>query len=86
MTWGSASTFIAADNADAAVEVGNGIIDQVRKLAAFPRLGKFFASSPQGEVRELGFGCYRLLYLLAADEREVTILRVWHGARGKPQL
>ena len=83
---GAVIAFIAADNPPAANEIGEGILAQIRKIGDFPRIGKPFAHSPQGKIRELVFDKYRLLYRLSANERDVTMLRIWHGARGNPSL
>jgi plasmid stabilization system protein ParE len=83
---GSAVAYIAADNPRAAAAFGESVIARTRHRAAFPRLGKFFASSAAGEIRETVPGHYRILYGVSRDELAVTVFRVWPGARGEPEL
>lgn len=82
----SAVSYIATANPQAAIRFGEACVEHSRQLIAFPRLGRPFLTSPQGEVRELIVAPYRLLYRVASDGSVVTILRVWHAARGEPSI
>ena len=82
----AAVSYIATANPRAAIQFGEACVEHSRQLIAFPRLGRPFLSSPHGEVRELIVAPYRLLYRVASDDSCVTILRVWHAARGKPPI
>ena len=83
---GSAVANIAADNLRAAVAFGQAVIDRTHQLSAFTDSGRFFANSVAGEIRETVLGKYRLLYRVSTDKKVVTILRIWHGARGHPEI
>ena len=78
--------YIATDNPRAATKFGDACVEHSRQLIVFPRLGRPFLTTPHGEVRELIVAPYRLLYRVASDDSSVTILRVWHAARGEPPI
>ncbi|MDO3379713.1 type II toxin-antitoxin system RelE/ParE family toxin [Geoalkalibacter halelectricus] len=71
--------YIAQDNPGAAAKVVNGIFQKVQLLAKFPETGHKFRTEPEGEVRILLYGHYRIAYLWV-DEKDVVILGVFHGA------
>ncbi len=79
-------SYIATDNPRAAIKFGESCVEHSRHLSVFPRLGRPFLPSSLGEVRELVVAPYRLLYRVASDDSSVTILRVWHAARGEPPI
>lgn len=79
--------FIAADNPGAAARVGRGVLEHVRLLARFPFSGPAYPLGSAGSVREIVFRrTYRIFYSVVEPLRRVDVLRVWHGARGGPEL
>ena len=72
--------YIAGDNADAATRVVAGIYDKVQSLSDFPRLGHVYRREPEGEIRILMYGHYRIAYLVKQDHDVVEIIGVFHGA------
>jgi addiction module RelE/StbE family toxin len=80
----SAVRFIAKENPDAAVRVGNALIDRVAILEDFPLLGSLYPQRPG--VRKLVSRPYIIFYRLRLEENCVDILRYWHAARGEPEL
>lgn len=79
--------FIAAANPVAAERVGRGILEHVQLLARFPFIGPAYPLGLVGPVREIVFRrTYRIFYAVIDQPRRVEILRVWHGARGEPDL
>jgi toxin ParE1/3/4 len=78
-----AVSFIARENPAAAVAVRHRIAEAFALLARFPEAG---IAQPGGGERILqAKGTpYRLIY--RSDVAEVTILRIWHGARGWPPV
>jgi toxin ParE1/3/4 len=80
----SAVRFIATDNPEAAVRVGNALIDSVSILENFPLLGSPYAKRPG--VRKLVLRPYIIYYRPRLEENCVDILRYWHGAQGEPEL
>ena len=80
----SAVRFIAKDNPDAAVRVGNALIDRVSILEDFPLVGSAYSKRPG--VRKLVSRPYIIYYRLRLEDNCVDILRYWHGARTEPNL
>lgn len=80
----AAVRFIAADNPDAAVRVGNALIDRVAILENFPLIGSPYPKRPG--VRKLVSRPYVIYYRPRLEDNCVDILRYWHGARGEPEL
>lgn len=72
--------YIAQENPSAAANVAQGIYDRVQSLGEFPDLGQRYRSGPEGDVRILLFGHYRIAYLRHKAKAVVDILGVFHDA------
>jgi toxin ParE1/3/4 len=79
-------SYIARDNPEAALRLGNGILDHVRILARFPFIGPTYPSGVRGPLRQIVFRSYRIFYDVSEELRRVDILHVWHGAREEPEF
>lgn len=71
--------YIAQDDPSAAAKVISGIYENVRLLKSFPELGHKYKSEPEGDIRILLYGHYRIAYLIKEKET-IEILGVFHGA------
>ena len=80
----SAVRVIAKENPEAALRVGNELIDRVAILENFPLLGSLYSKRPG--VRKLVARPYLIFYRARIEEKCVDILRYWHSARGEPEL
>jgi plasmid stabilization system protein ParE len=73
--------FIAEENPAAAHHVARELLDGIRGLRRFPRMGKRVATAPgqlaPEEIRDWFTGDYIMRYLILDDR--IAILRVWHG-------
>ena len=79
--------YLAADDPRAAEHVGRGILEHVELLARFPFIGPAYPLGSGGPVREIVVRrTYRVFYVVKESPRIVEVLRVWHGARGEPEL
>lgn len=76
--------FIARDNPQAAARFGSKLIESVRNLAAFPRLGRVVPEKNDENIREIIFKSYRIFYRVKDDARMIEIARFWHASRGEP--
>jgi len=76
---------IAADNPSAALRTGQAILDSTRLLAEFPWAGRILPEEGRDSVREIIHNPYRVIYELPEPD-QVVVLRVWHAARGKPEV
>jgi toxin ParE1/3/4 len=75
--------FIAQDNPEAAIRVGDGVVSHVEVLASFPFIGPRYPRAG-GPLREIVYGRYRIFYEVSETDRIVRILHVWHGSREEP--
>lgn len=70
--------YISQDNPAAAGKVVSGIYDKAQLLSDFPKIGYKYREEPEGEVRILLYGHYRIAYIITDDL--IDILGVFHGA------
>lgn len=71
--------YIAEDNPDAANRVTEGIFEKVQILSDFPEIGYHYRTEPEGDIRVLLYGHYRIAYLFRHPDI-VEILGIFHGA------
>ncbi len=71
--------YIARDSSAAAAKVVLGIYQKAQTLVQFPEMGGKFREAPEGDIRILLYGHYRIAYLIN-ESGEVDILGVFHGA------
>lgn len=71
--------YIAQDKPQAALNVVAGIYKKAQILCEFPEIGYKYRSEPEGDIRILLYGHYRIAYLIRSVER-IDILGVFHGA------
>ncbi len=70
--------YIAEDSHAAAQKVVDGIYDKAQILKVFPNIGYKYRDEPEGEIRILLYGHYRIAYII--KQNIVEILGVFHGA------
>ena len=78
--------YIARDNPDAARRVGERILESVEVLGGMPELGRMVPERRDPTIREIIRGNYRIVYRVRERPRMLEVWRIWHGARGTPQL
>ncbi len=59
---------------------------RVDQLENFPELGRVVPERNQPNIREIIVKNYRIVYRVDQTKKAVEILRVWHGARGEPEI
>src|SRR5688572_17053017 len=83
---GTIVRYIAADNRRAAEELGMTVFDRTRVLSEFPFSGRIVPEERNQNVREIIVDPYRVIYEVNVEAGAVEILRVWHAARGRPEV
>lgn len=78
--------FIAQDNPSIAETFGFRLMSKVDALAQFPQLGRVVPEEDDETIRELVLRPYRIIYKVLAEKQIVAIARIWHGARGEPEI
>ncbi|MFZ2396135.1 MAG: type II toxin-antitoxin system RelE/ParE family toxin [Smithella sp.] len=71
--------YIAQDNPIAAQRVISAIYEKAQILKDFPEIGYKNRTEPEGEIRILLYGHYRIAYLIR-DKDLIDILGIFHGA------
>jgi len=80
------ASFIAAKNRPVAESFGFRLMAKVDLLAQFPQMGRVVPEEQDENIREVILPPYRIIYRVLAENRVVAIARVWHGARGEPEI
>jgi plasmid stabilization system protein ParE len=80
------ASFIAKNNPPAALKFGDLIFARVDTLEKFPEIGRIVPERGQPHIREIVVRPYRIIYRLRKADKLVEVLRVWHGARGEPEI
>jgi toxin ParE1/3/4 len=78
--------YVAGDNPTAAEKLGRTIFDRTRVLAEYAHLGRVVPEAGNTNVREIIVEPYRVIYELSSNNDTIDVLRVWHAARGEPEL
>ena len=78
--------FISRDNPVAAQRMGEELIKQAEAIALFPQSGRMVPEKKDPLIRETIFGSYRIIYRVDEVDKVVALARIWHGARGTPEL
>jgi len=78
--------FITRDNPEKAAQFGYRLVSKVDLLAEFPAMGRMVPEHKRADVRELIVRPSRIVYQVRESERTIAIARIWHAARGKPEL
>jgi len=78
--------FIAQDNPVVAETFGFQLMAKVDLLAEFPQFGRVVPEEDDETIREVIFRPYRIIYRVLSDQQVVAVARIWHGARGEPEI
>ena len=78
--------YISESNHQAAVNFGSEVIKVIEKLAEFPESGKMVPEFYNSAIREIICKPYRIIYRVRRNEGLIEITRIWHAARGIPDI
>ena len=78
--------FIARDNPDRAMSFGFQLISEIDPLQEFPQSGRIVPEYRNDNLREIILRPYRIVYRINHSSKLCEIARIWHSARGIPQL
>jgi len=79
-------TFISRDSSQRAEAFGYRLIAETDKLQNFSEIGRVVPEYRVPTIREIIVRSYRIVYRVDHERRLVEIARVWHAARGTPEL
>jgi len=78
--------FIAEDSSSAAERFVRSLFQVVERLADFPEYGRIVPEFNDPAIREVIRKPCRIVYRLDSNKRNIEIVRVWHSARGTPDI
>jgi toxin ParE1/3/4 len=78
--------FIAQDNPPVAASFGFQLISKVDLLMEFPQIGRVVPEEQDESLREIVLRPYRIIYQVLPKLQTIGIVRIWHGARGEPDI
>ena len=78
--------FIALDDAGAAASLANRILTRIERAAELPFSNRGVPERAERSVREVILKPYRIVYEVDDRRGAIHVLRVWHAARGTPDL
>ncbi|MFW6152608.1 MAG: type II toxin-antitoxin system RelE/ParE family toxin [Verrucomicrobiota bacterium] len=79
-------SYISEFDPEAASRFGQYIFDSIDRLADFPGSGRIVPEFEDPAIREIICKPCRIVYRLKQDENLAEIARVWHAARGIPEM
>jgi toxin ParE1/3/4 len=80
------AAFIAEDSPSAAQRFVKSLFQVVERLADFPESGRMVPEFDDPGIREVIRRPCRIVYRINRGERAIEIARVWHAARGTPDI
>ncbi len=78
--------FIAFDNSDAARRLADAMLARIENLSQFPMAGRIVPEKADPTIREVILSPYRIIYQVEQEHEAVHVTRIWHTARGIPEL
>jgi plasmid stabilization system protein ParE len=94
LTWSPAArldlkeifAYIAEDDPIAGKKFIRSLFIAVERLPVFPESGRVVPEFKDATIREIIHRPCRVVYRIKAGQNLIEIARVWHAARGIPQL
>jgi plasmid stabilization system protein ParE len=78
--------YIALDDPIAAANLADRIIQRIESASKLPFSNRAVPEKAEEFIRESILKPYRLIYQVDVDRRAIHILRIWHAARGIPEI
>ena len=80
------AAYIAESRPEASARFIKHVFQVVERLADFPESGRVVPEFGNPNIREVIRRPCRIVYRVKSQEHLVEIVRIWHAARGTPQL
>ncbi|MFH1718438.1 MAG: type II toxin-antitoxin system RelE/ParE family toxin [Planctomycetota bacterium] len=78
--------YIALDDLGAAAKLADRIIQCIETASKLPFSNRAVPEKAEESIREAILKPYRLIYQADADRSVIHVLRIWHAARGVPDI
>ena len=80
------ASYIAEASPQSSIRFVKSIFQNIEQLIDFPESGRIVPEFEDPCIRELIRKPCRIIYRLKSQEKIVEIVRIWHAARGLPQI
>jgi toxin ParE1/3/4 len=78
--------YIALDDPDAAAKLAERIITCIENASNLPFSNRSVPEKGEESIRESILKPYRIIYQTDAHREVLHVLRIWHAARGIPEI
>ena len=78
--------YIKSDNPKAAQNFGFRLIKEAESVTEFPQRGRTVPELNDPLIREVICSPYLIVYKIDEPNQIIYIVRIWHSARGNPQV
>ena len=78
--------YIAQDDPDVAAKLAERIITCVENASNMPFANRSVPEKDEESIRESILKPYRIIYQTDTKREVLHVLRIWHAARGTPQI
>jgi plasmid stabilization system protein ParE len=78
--------YIAEDDPGAARSFARSVFRAIERLTDFPESGRVVPEFNESTLREVIRKPCRIVYRIRSERQQVEIVRVWHAARGTPEI
>ena len=78
--------FISLDSVSVARRFAGKLFAAVERLAEFPQSGRVVPELGDPGLREVIRRPCRIVYRVDAEKKQIEIVRIWHAARGTPDM
>ncbi len=78
--------YIALDDSDAAARLAEYIIRSIENASNMPFANRSVPEKGEESIRESILKPYRIIYQTETKREVLHVLRIWHAARGIPQI
>ncbi|MCB1123948.1 MAG: type II toxin-antitoxin system RelE/ParE family toxin [Verrucomicrobiae bacterium] len=79
-------SYIAKDSAEIAKRFGLSLINATKAHSSYPKKGRLAPEFFSQDIKMVIFKPYRNIYRVKEFENLIEDVRVWHAARGTPEL
>lgn len=78
--------YIALDDSGAAASLAEHIIQRIEMVSELPFSNRCVPEKADQSIREAILKPYRIIYEVDANRSGIHVLRIWHAARGIPDI
>ena len=80
------ASYIAESRPEASARFVESIFHTIEHLTTFPQSGRIVPEFNDPNIREVIRRPCRIVYRIEAERQTIEIARIWHAARGVPEL